>query len=219
MVSVNIYIFSDDCLFAILGLTVAGTGLNFVPCSCVIFAELSWTPGLLLQSEDRCHRIGSTASYIDVRYLIGSGTLDEYMLKLIRKKLSVIGETLDGEGKRAGNGLFDKNESCSRFVPGQKRLDVMFAKAISSSPDQKEKAPISNDVIVIDDDDEKQESLVVSEKLSVAVANDKPKKKGKKRKSDEGTSTSSEKPRKKAKIKTVEQGKINKTLDSYFQKK
>lgn len=34
---------------AILSMAVAGTGLEFTPCSTVVFAELCWTPGTLVQ--------------------------------------------------------------------------------------------------------------------------------------------------------------------------
>ncbi|KAL0489097.1 hypothetical protein AKO1_009042 [Acrasis kona] len=168
----NTFKSDDNVQFAILGLTVAGTGLNFVPCSCVVFTELSWTPGLLLQSEDRCHRIGTNASFIDVRYLIAKNTCDEYMFKLIQKKLKVIGETLDGEGKRAGNGLFDnKQSSHDRFVPGQQTLEhFMFKKQQKTPPAEKNtlkkktsNVPLkSESVIVVDDEDDDDDVIVNS---------------------------------------------------------
>jgi SWI/SNF-related matrix-associated actin-dependent regulator 1 of chromatin subfamily A len=197
---------NDDCLFAILGLTVAGTGLNFVPCSCIVFTELSWTPGLILQSEDRCHRIGSTASFVDIRFLVGKGTLDEYMLKLIKKKLSVIGETLDGEGKRAGNGLFDANETSMRYVPGQKTLDSMFVKINNKkSADVESNHKEIPDVIIIDDEDhQKIEQLEkhIKKKLDPVLTQPVTKK----RKSDEFANSTQ--PKKKIK-------KVN-TLAAYF---
>ncbi|MDP2436417.1 MAG: C-terminal helicase domain-containing protein, partial [archaeon] len=83
------------CRVAILSITAAGTGLNFQTASLVIFAELSWTPGALLQAEDRAHRIGQTAT-VNVQYLFAPGTLDELMWPLIFKKLSVLDRALDG---------------------------------------------------------------------------------------------------------------------------
>ena len=63
--------------------------------STVWFAELFWTPAIMIQAEDRCHRIGQQAR-VRCLYFIGKGTLDEVLWKLIEKKFRLLGEFVEG---------------------------------------------------------------------------------------------------------------------------
>ena len=73
----------------------AQVGLTLTAAQAVIFGELVWTPGELIQAEDRAHRIGQTRG-LTVYYLIAVGTCDEGMWQAVKQKLQGIGQAMDG---------------------------------------------------------------------------------------------------------------------------
>ncbi|XP_038077029.1 SWI/SNF-related matrix-associated actin-dependent regulator of chromatin subfamily A-like protein 1 [Patiria miniata] len=79
------------CRVAVLSITAANAGLTLTAASMVVFAELFWNPGILVQAEDRVHRIGQQDA-TNIRYLIAKGTADDYIWPLVQKKLSVLGK-------------------------------------------------------------------------------------------------------------------------------
>ncbi|KAK3908406.1 SWI/SNF-related matrix-associated actin-dependent regulator of chromatin subfamily A-like protein 1 [Frankliniella fusca] len=81
----------ENCLVAVLSIKAANTGLTLTAARLVIFAELWWNPGDLIQAEDRAHRIGQ-ADCVIIRYLIQRGTADDKIWPIIQKKLEVIGK-------------------------------------------------------------------------------------------------------------------------------
>ena len=74
---------------ALLSITAASTGLTLTASSLVIFAELFWNPGTLIQAEDRAHRIGQKDSVV-VHYLLGKGTFDDVMWPILVKKMKTL---------------------------------------------------------------------------------------------------------------------------------
>ena len=79
---------------ALLSLLAASTGFTLTSTSLMVFGELYFVPGTMLQAEDRIHRIGQTQS-CDIRYIIGEGTLDDYIFKMIIRKLDTLDSVLD----------------------------------------------------------------------------------------------------------------------------
>ena len=55
---VNYFQQKESCKVAILSIIAASTGITLTSAHLVIFAELTWTPSIMIQAEDRTHRIG-----------------------------------------------------------------------------------------------------------------------------------------------------------------
>ena len=80
---------------AVLSIKAAGMGLTLTAASTVIFGELSWTPGDIVQAEDRAHRIGQKNA-VNVQFLVAKDTVDDIMWGSVANKLETLGVVLDG---------------------------------------------------------------------------------------------------------------------------
>ncbi|KAM9287591.1 SWI/SNF-related matrix-associated actin-dependent regulator of chromatin subfamily A-like protein 1 isoform 3-T4 [Morus bassanus] len=124
---------SEKQVVAVLSLTAANMGLTLSAAELVVFAELFWNPGVLIQAEDRAHRIGQTSS-VNVHYLVAKGTADDYLWPMIQEKIKVLGEA----------GLSETNfsetaESTNYFPkpdPKQKTIYDLFQRTFSESKDE-----------------------------------------------------------------------------------
>jgi hypothetical protein len=65
----------------------SGLGLNLQRARCVVFGELDWSPAVLAQGEDRCHRLGQKDSVLCYYLTCGAGT-DQHMLETLGLKTS-----------------------------------------------------------------------------------------------------------------------------------
>lgn len=73
----------------IANITAGAEGITLTAASDLMFAELYWTPGKHLQTEDRIHRI-SQREQVTIYYLLATDTIDDYMMDIIKSKHSVI---------------------------------------------------------------------------------------------------------------------------------
>ena len=85
----------ENIKIALLSITSCGTGITLTAANICVFAELIWTPSLMIQAEDRVHRIGQKSESIDIRYLYGEFTLDDYILEVLSRKKIFVSTTLD----------------------------------------------------------------------------------------------------------------------------
>ncbi|KAI6200028.1 putative SMARCAL1-like protein [Aphelenchoides besseyi] len=83
--------FQDDpkIKVAVLSITAASVGITLTAASKVIFAELYWTPAIMIQAEDRAHRIGQRDSVL-VEYVLAKKTADDEIWPRVQSKLHVL---------------------------------------------------------------------------------------------------------------------------------
>ena len=96
---VNKFQTEDDCLVAILSITACATGLTLTKASTVVFAELHFTPSVMIQAEDRAHRIGQESGCVNIHYLYGAETLDVLLFRKLNEKQNIVSTTLDNKSK------------------------------------------------------------------------------------------------------------------------
>ncbi|KAI3505955.1 hypothetical protein L1887_28296 [Cichorium endivia] len=120
----------DAVKAAVLSIKAGGVGLTLTAASTVIFAELSWTPGDMIQAEDRAHRIGQVSS-VNVYYLLANDTVDDIIWDVVQSKLENLGQMLDGHE----NTLQVQQTRISSSPSKQKTLDSFVKRCNSHNPE------------------------------------------------------------------------------------
>ncbi|XBI99673.1 hypothetical protein VPH35_019717 [Triticum aestivum] len=121
----------DDIKAAVLSIKAGGVGLTLTAASTVIFAELSWTPGDIIQAEDRAHRIGQVSS-VNIYYLLANDTVDDIIWDVVQGKLENLGQMLDGQEKTLNVSQIETRPSPSK----QKTLDTYLKRCSTSTEAQ-----------------------------------------------------------------------------------
>ncbi|NXG47178.1 SMAL1 protein, partial [Psilopogon haemacephalus] len=128
---------SEKQIVAVLSLTAANMGLTLSAADLVVFAELFWNPGILIQAEDRAHRIGQTSS-VNVHYLVAKGTADDYLWPMIQEKIKVLGEA--GLSETNFSETAESTNYCPKPDPKQKTIYSLFQRAFSETGDDIDEA-------------------------------------------------------------------------------
>jgi hypothetical protein len=108
---VRVFHESAGCALALVSTRAGGMGLDLSPATTVLFAELDWVPGYLLQAEDRAYRLSRTDSRsvgphsVLVRYLVCPGTTDDILWPRFVSKAGDIAAAIDDD--RAGLQVHD----------------------------------------------------------------------------------------------------------------
>ncbi|KAM8788353.1 SWI/SNF-related matrix-associated actin-dependent regulator of chromatin subfamily A-like protein 1 isoform 2-T2 [Rhynchonycteris naso] len=119
---------------AVLSITAANMGLTFAAADLVVFAELFWNPGVLMQAEDRVHRIGQSSS-VGIHYLVARGTADDYLWPLIQDKIKVLGEAGVSEAS------FSEMTEATDYIykdPKQQKIYDLFQQSFEKDGSDKE---------------------------------------------------------------------------------
>mmetsp|Transcript_57836 Transcript_57836/g.62483 ORF Transcript_57836/g.62483 Transcript_57836/m.62483 type:complete len:1089 (-) Transcript_57836:1165-4431(-) len=133
---------------AILSMTAAGVGLTLTAASSVMFAELHWTPGVLAQAEDRCHRIGQRNA-VNIMYLIcedSNLSVDPQLWKMLSRKINSLGRVVDGEKNASMNAQKSTEKKTGRGMSVQDELQSFFAET-SVSDEQVSKVPAKGSIL------------------------------------------------------------------------
>lgn len=80
----------------LISLKAGGYGLNLTAADTVIHFDPWWNPAVEAQATDRAHRIGQSRS-VNVYKLITTGTVEENILRLQKKKRDILDAALDDE--------------------------------------------------------------------------------------------------------------------------
>jgi len=97
----------------------AGTGIDGLQvASNVVFFELPWQPGAVLQAEDRIYRIGTTKEAW-IWFMVAKDTIEVKLCKLLQQKQEILSSVLDG-GEMVGD--FDVFNKLIRQLAREKKV-------------------------------------------------------------------------------------------------
>ncbi|XP_056145296.1 SWI/SNF-related matrix-associated actin-dependent regulator of chromatin subfamily A-like protein 1 [Lampris incognitus] len=125
---------STKSCVAVLSITAANMGVTLHAADLVVFAELFWNPGVLIQAEDRVHRIGQTGN-VNIHYLVAKGTADDYLWPMIQAKMNVLEQVGLSESNLSENAL---NSTFHSKDPLQSTITEMFQRTFTADHDMDE---------------------------------------------------------------------------------
>jgi SWI/SNF-related matrix-associated actin-dependent regulator 1 of chromatin subfamily A len=143
---------SNNIRAALLSVTAAGVGLTLTAASTVVFAELHWTPGVLAQAEDRCHRIGQVNA-VNVVYCINKDpalSVDMQLWRMLSKKVGHLGMLMDGTRKASLNAKESEgltpgasaSSGTNRGISAEEELATFFAETAAANNNNHNNAAI-----------------------------------------------------------------------------
>jgi len=81
----------------VCSITAVGVGVTLTRSQDHLFVETDWTPALVVQAEDRSHRVGAVADHLFLETMVAIGTLDEHIQSALLRKGKIL-RSIYGEG-------------------------------------------------------------------------------------------------------------------------
>lgn len=103
---------NDDNVKVILAtIRTASVGITLTAANTVVFHELDFTPGLMLQAEDRVHRIGQKQNVL-IQHIVFDGGVDSILAKILLRKQNIFNQMFNDDASILNTtGLEFNNES------------------------------------------------------------------------------------------------------------
>ena len=110
-------------------LRASGLGISLTAASHVIFVEMDWSPSIIQQAEDRCHRVGQKASVL-VSYLFFKGTIDEHLCQLLVEKQRTVNAAIEKppSDDSPSNWVFDFGKHAGKVIYDVAAEDPLYLK-------------------------------------------------------------------------------------------
>ena len=98
------------CRLFIGNVDAAGVGWSATSASAVLFVELPWVPGKVIQAEDRIHGIGRGVAGVkaSITYLVARNTIEERLCEVLETKQNTADQILDGSEGLTGLDVYDQ---------------------------------------------------------------------------------------------------------------
>jgi SNF2 family DNA or RNA helicase len=87
---------TPTCRVLVASTLACGEGKNFQFCQDAVMMERQWNPANEEQAESRFPRVGSTADFVNVKYIVARRTFDEPMSQLVERKRAAVEKSLSG---------------------------------------------------------------------------------------------------------------------------
>lgn len=130
--------FQDGRVAILIGsIQAAGVGITLTRGSDQIFLESDFSVSVNVQAEDRQHRVGASATHLNIGSLVALGTLDEQVHSILTRKADVLDTAIGGDNQvSAHDPSADQGSTARRILTDlvDERIRAREAKSKRSTP-------------------------------------------------------------------------------------